>query len=129
MVQQEAPAIVTTYLTAQQGFMDNIQVGQRESPWTAGLRIGEFGGSIPRMVKAAGGAVWSPFLGETTREQVREAQALGLKVVVWTVNEPADMRRMIEWGVDGVISDYPDRLRSVAGEMGVPLPHPTPVVP
>jgi glycerophosphoryl diester phosphodiesterase len=39
------------------------------------------------------------------------------------------MRRMIEWGVDGVISDRPDLLRQVAGEMGVALPRPTPVVP
>ena len=53
---------------------------------------------------------------------MKEAQSLGLKVVVWTVNEPADMRRMIEWGVDGIISDRPDLLRRVAGEMGVALP-------
>jgi len=39
------------------------------------------------------------------------------------------MRRMIEWGVDGVISDRPDLLRKVAGEMGVSLPSPTPVDP
>ena len=60
---------------------------------------------------------------------MKEAQAPELKVVVWTVNDPADMRRMIEWGVDGIISDRPDLLRKVAGEMGVPLPRPTPVVP
>ena len=129
VVQMEAPEIATVYLTAQQSFMDNIQAGQRESAWTAGLRLHDFGGSIPRMVKAAGGAVWSPYHAETTREQVREAQALGLKVVVWTVNEPADMRRMIEWRVDGIISDYPDLLRQVAGEMGVALPAPAPVAP
>jgi glycerophosphoryl diester phosphodiesterase len=31
-------------------------------------------------------------------------------VVVWTVNEPRDIARMIDWGVDGIISDYPDRV-------------------
>lgn len=129
VVQKEAPEIATVYLTAQQSFMDNIQAGARVSPWTAGLRVNEFGGSIPRMVKAAGGAAWSPYYAETTREQLREAQSLGLKVVVWTVNEPADMRRMIEWGVDGIISDYPDLLRQVAGEMGVSLPPSTLVAP
>jgi len=126
VVQKEAPEITTVYLTAQQGFMDNIQAGSPASPWTAGLHVSRFGGSIPRLVKAAGGAVWSPFHGETTLEQVREAQALGLKVVVWTVNEPADMRRLIGWRVDGIISDYPDRLRAVAGEMGMALPAQTP---
>ena len=129
VVQHEAPEITTAYLTAQQGFMDNIQAAKQESPWTAGLHVNEFGGSIPRMVKAAGGAVWSPYYAETTREQVREAQSLGLKVVVWTVNEPADMRRMIEWRVDGIISDYPDLLRKVAGEWGIVLPLATPVGP
>jgi len=39
------------------------------------------------------------------------------------------MRRMIEWRVDGIISDYPDLLRQVAGEMGVALPAPAPVAP
>ena len=128
-VQQEAPEIPTVYLTAQQGFMDNIQSGRPASPWTAGLHISQFDNSIPRMVKASGGAVWSPYYGEVTRENVKEAQSLGLKVVVWTVNEPADMRRMIELGVDGIISDYPDRLRETAGEMGIPLPLATPIRP
>jgi glycerophosphoryl diester phosphodiesterase len=129
VVQQEAPEIATAYLTARQGFLDNIRAADGGSPWTAGLHVSRFGGSIPRMVKAAGGAVWSPYFGETTREEVREAQSLGLKVVVWTVNEPADMRRAIEWGVDGIISDYPDRLRAVAGQLGVELPRPAPAVP
>jgi glycerophosphoryl diester phosphodiesterase len=129
IVQQEAPEIPTVYLSAQQSFMDNIQAEKPDSPWTAGLHVRNFGGSIPRMVKAAGGAVWSPYHGEVTRENVKEAHALGLKVVVWTVNEPADMRRMIELGVDGIISDYPDRLRQVAGDAGIPLARPAPVTP
>jgi glycerophosphoryl diester phosphodiesterase len=129
VVQKEAPGIPTVYLTVEKGFMDSIQRDKPSSPWTAGLHVSRYGGSIPRMVKAAGGAVWSPYYAETTREQVKEAQSLGLKVVVWTVNEPADMRRLIEWGVDGIISDRPDLLRRTAGELGVPLPHPTPIAP
>jgi glycerophosphoryl diester phosphodiesterase len=129
VVQKEAPEIPTVYLTVEKGFMDSIQADQPSSPWTAGFHVGRYGGSLPRMVKAAGGAVWSPYYAETTRSQVKEAQSLGLKVVVWTVNEPADMRRLIEWGVDGIISDRPDLLRKTAGEMGVALPRPTPVTP
>jgi glycerophosphoryl diester phosphodiesterase len=128
VVQKEAPEIPTVYLTSVSGFMDNIQV-MGDSPWTAGHRARDHGGSIPRTIRAAGGAVWSPYQGDLTREAVKEAQALGLKVVVWTVNDPAGMRRMIEWGVDGAISDRPDLLRKVAGEMGVSLPRPTPVTP
>jgi glycerophosphoryl diester phosphodiesterase len=129
VVQKEAPAIPTVYLTVEKGFMDSVQRDKGSSPWTAGFHVSRCGGSIPRMVKAAGGAVWSPYCAETTREQVKEAQALGLKVVVWTANEPADMRRLIEWGVDGIISDRPDLLRRTAGEMGIALPPPTPVMP
>jgi glycerophosphoryl diester phosphodiesterase len=129
VVQKEAPEIPTVYLTVEKGFMDSIQRDKPSSPWTAGFHVSRYGGSIPRMVKSAGGAVWSPYYVETTREQVKEAQSLGLKVVVWTVNSPADMRRMIEWGVNGIISDRPDLLRQVAGEMGVALPRPTPVMP
>ena len=125
--QQEAPDIPTVYLTAQQLWLDNILAKRRESPWTPGLHVSRFGGSIPAMIKAAGGAAWAAYFEEITPEFVKEAQSLGLKVLVWTVNEPDDMRRMIGWGVDAVISDYPDRLRTVAGGMGVPLP--PPVVP
>lgn len=129
VVRKEAPEIAIVCLTAQQEFLDNIQAGGSVSPWTGGLHVSRFGGSIPRLVEAVGAAVWSPYYAEISRELVKEAQALGLKVVVWTVNDPADMRRLIEWGVDGIISDYPDRLRRVAGEMGLPLPPATPVEP
>jgi glycerophosphoryl diester phosphodiesterase len=129
VVQKEAPGIPTVYLTVEKGFMDSIQRDQPSSPWTAGFHVSRHGGSIPRMVKAAGGAVWSPYYAETTREQATEAQSLGLKVVAWTVNDPADMRRLIEWGVDGIISDRPDLLRRTAGEMGIALPRPTPITP
>jgi glycerophosphoryl diester phosphodiesterase len=127
VVQKEAPEIATVYLTTITGFMDNIQA-RGDSPWTAGIRYRDHG-SVPRMVKAAGGTVWSPYLGDLTREAVKEAQSLGLKVVVWTVNNPADMRRVIEWGVDGVISDRPDLLRQAAGALGIALPRATPVAP
>lgn len=128
VVQREAPEIPTVYLTSVSGFMDNIQA-TGDSPWTAGHRARDHGGSIPRMIKAAGGAVWSPYQGDLTRETIREAQTLGLKVVAWTMNEPTGMRRLIEWGVDGIISDRPDLLRKVAGEMGITLPPSTPVTP
>ncbi len=40
-----------------------------------------------------------------------------VKVIPWTVNEEADMRSLIDLGVDGIISDYPDRLIKVLKEM------------
>jgi len=129
VVQREAPQIATVYLTAQQSWQDNIRARDKSSPWTAGLHVRDYGDSLPKLVKAAGGAVWSPYYSEVTPAALREAQLLGLKVVVWTVNEPHDIARMVELGVDGVISDYPDRLRRIAAERGLPLPEPTPVTP
>lgn len=117
LVRQLAPAVPTVHLTIQTATSDNV----RDGAWTAGLRIGD-DGSVPRLVKAAGGRIWSPNQGALTEALVREAQALGLQVLPWTVNEPADMERLVAWGVDGLITDYPDRLRAVLAARGMPLP-------
>jgi glycerophosphoryl diester phosphodiesterase len=45
------------------------------------------------------------------------------------VNEPADMRQMIDMGADAIITDYPDRLRAIMAERGLALPSPSPVAP
>ena len=127
IVQALAPGIPTVYLSAQQDFMDNIRAHHGPSPWTAGFDVRDYDGSVPRMVRAAGGAVWSPYYGETSRAAVAEAQQVGLKVVVWTVNDDAEFKRMIDLGVDGIISDYPGRLRAAAARAGLPLPRPTPL--
>ena len=50
-----------------------------------------------------------------TERLVRELKGKGLVVQVWTVNEPADMRQLLDWGVDGVLSDRPDLLAEVMG--------------
>ena len=49
--------------------------------------------------------------------------------MVWTVTQRADMARLIDIGVDGIISDRPDLLRKVAGEKGITLPRTSPVSP
>lgn len=127
-VQKLAPTIPTVYLTQQAGRAPTVFL-ERASAWTAGFNPDEHGRSIPRTVKAAGGAIWSPFFGDVDVSAVEESHRLGLTVVVWTVNKPADMARLIDMGVDGIISDRPDLLRQVAGEKGVALPRAAPVSP
>lgn len=51
-----------------------------------------------------------PSSGIVTRENVKQSQNAGFKVNVWTVNEPSEIERMKSFGVDGIISDFPDRL-------------------
>jgi len=118
-----APEIERACLTIEGGEEDNIQRGRPgPSPWTAGLDVDEVGGSVPRLVQAAGCAIWSPYFRNVTAETVKEAKSLGLRTIPWTVNEPADMQRLIDVGVDGLISDYPDRLRQAMQGKNLPLP-------
>lgn len=52
------------------------------------------------------------------------AHALGLKVIPWTINDEATMVAQIDAGVDGIITDYPTRLRQVMAKRGMELPRP-----
>jgi glycerophosphoryl diester phosphodiesterase len=81
------------------------------------------------MVKAAGGRVWSAYFGDLDAAKVAEAKALGLTVLAWTVNQPAQIAAMIDLGVDGIISDRPDLVRDELQRRGMPLPKATPVAP
>jgi len=105
-VEREAPEIATVYLT-----------GPRR------------GGPQPKAVHAAGGRIWSPHYEELDSAALIEARGLGLKVVPWTVNEPGFIERFLDLGVDGIITDYPERVRAELARRGMPLPAPTPVEP
>jgi glycerophosphoryl diester phosphodiesterase len=122
-IRRIAPEVARVCLTAEALNFDTVKRGEAgPSPWLAGLDIDDFGGSVPRLVQAAGCAVWSPLYRNAKADDVKAAQALGLKVIPWTVNERADMEKLIALGVDGLITDYPDRLRAVMGEKNMPLP-------
>ena len=125
VVQRLAPAIDTAYLTAQARGFDTICTGAaagnrlappaqcEPSPWTGGLRLVDYG-SVPRMVRAAGGKTWSPRQQDVDEAAVREARAAGVRLVVWTVNEPEAIGKMLALGVDGIISDRPDIVMRLA---------------
>lgn len=129
VVQRIAPEIGTVYLSAQQRWLDNIGAGQAEaSAWTAGIRHADHG-SVPKMIKAAGGRIWSCYFGDLDADKLKEAKALGLTVLAWTVNDPAQIARMMDLGVDGIVSDRPDLVRAEMQRRGMALPAATPVVP
>jgi glycerophosphoryl diester phosphodiesterase len=99
VVEREAAEIATVYLTARRGAE-----------------------SQPKAVHAAGGRIWSPHHEAMDSAALVEARALGLKVIPWTVNEPATIERVLDLGVDGLISDYPDRVRVQMARRGLHLP-------
>jgi glycerophosphoryl diester phosphodiesterase len=118
-----APEIATACLTAESETFDTVlRATPGPSPWHAGLDLDAHGGSLPRLVRSAGCDTWSPSWRNLTAELVAEAHAQGLRVLPWTVNDPGDIARVISMRVDGIITDYPDRARSVLAGMGVPRP-------
>jgi glycerophosphoryl diester phosphodiesterase len=122
-VKRIAPEIETSCITMQTN--DNDTVSEPEgaaSPWHAGLKLRDHDGSLPKLAKAAGCGAWSMFWRNLTPKDLADAHALGLKVLPWTVNDRAEMRKLIDLGVDGIITDYPDRLREVMAEKGMALP-------
>ena len=58
--------------------------------------------------------IYSPWEDGLTREIVSEAHHLGMRVIPWTVNEVSRMNELIALGVDGIITDYPDRIAKVS---------------
>ena len=127
--QRVAPQIPTSYLSAEQRWLDNIERGLAgTSPWTAELDIDDYRGSLPQMIAKAGGAIWSAYRKELDARKIAEAHELGLTVVVWTVNDTQQAAELMDMGVDGIISDYPDRIRQLMGERGMALPVATAVI-
>jgi glycerophosphoryl diester phosphodiesterase len=121
-VQRIAPEIKTACLTIETDRNNTVRPeADGASRWHAGLKLVEHGNSVPRLVRAAGCSVWSPFWRNVSAQTAQEARALGLKVLPWTVNDVADMERMIDLGVDGLITDYPDRARRVLAAKGVSI--------
>jgi len=106
------------------------------SPWLGGLNLDDFDGSPVKAVKSFGASALSPVHGNpqngkigdpnyvpfTTKALVDEAHRAHLKVIPWTIDDPATMNKLIDDGVDGLITDYPDRARTVLADRGFRLP-------
>ncbi len=121
-VKKFAPELPTACLTIESQNMNTVTPDTSgASPWHAGLKPADHGGSLPRMAQAAGCAIWSPFWRNVTAENITEAHALKLKIIPWTVNDPAEIERLAALGVDGIITDYPDRARRALASRNIPI--------
>ena len=116
---------------------DFLQVGQPgRSPWLGGLDIDDFDGDLVKATASFGVWAISPVHGfpqngtvsdpdyrpYVTAQMVEEAHRHGQEVIPWTVDDPATMAKLIDDGVDGLITDYPDRLRDVLAERDLAVP-------
>ncbi len=106
--QRQAPDMPASYLTQMPENEDDVGEDSSQSicPDFTGRRD-----EIPLLVKEAGGLIWCPYFADANEKNVALAKDLGLCVAVWTVNEPGDIARMIELGVDSIVSDYPGRVQ------------------
>ncbi|TFC09677.1 glycerophosphodiester phosphodiesterase [Cryobacterium algoritolerans] len=94
------------------------------SPNLGGIDIDSFHGSLAQAAAAQGYDVISPNFASTTPTMIAEAHSLGLPVIPWTVNETVDVTTLMDEGVDGIITDYPTRVRQIMADRGLALPRP-----
>jgi glycerophosphoryl diester phosphodiesterase len=62
-------------------------------------------------------SIYSPYFKLINQQKIADLQKKKIRVIPWTVNEPEDMKKMKSWGVDGIITDYPNR----AAQLGLSL--------
>jgi glycerophosphoryl diester phosphodiesterase len=134
LVRDLAPDIPIVALTNGQSFLQCGEAGR--SVWLGGLDIDDFNCDVTAAVASFGASALSPVHGHpqdgriddddyvpfVTADMIQSAHSLGMKVIPWTVNDKASMTTLLELGVDGLITDYPDRLREVLAQQGRTLP-------
>lgn len=85
---------------------------------------GGLGDDVPAAARAAGATTLSPEHVMVDETLMAQAAAAGLDVAVWTVNDQALAARMLDLGVAGIVTDYPDRMRELWRERELALPEP-----
>jgi glycerophosphoryl diester phosphodiesterase len=119
---------------------DFLQVGRPgASPWLGGIDADDFGGDFVRAAATVPGVrTLSPVYGfpqngtvgdpgfrfYVDRAMVSRAHARGLKLIPWTCDDPATVAALMDMGVDGIITNYPNRIRQLMADRGMRLPKP-----
>jgi glycerophosphoryl diester phosphodiesterase len=108
-VQRRWPAANIAALTSEQGTPRSVFT---QSPWLSRWAndVARHGASA--VIAANGWSTWSACEKDLDPETIRRAKDAGLDVFAWTVNELARARALVAQGVDGVITDYPDRVNA-----------------
>ncbi|WP_045439307.1 glycerophosphodiester phosphodiesterase [Nocardia seriolae] len=117
LVKAKNPAIPTVALYDDSTFKPN-------SAWLGPIRYEDHADDALGAIKALGADISSPDykMPSITAEYARKAHDLGIKIVPWTVNDKDAIGKVLDEGMDGIITDYPNRAREVMGDKGYPLP-------
>ena len=112
-VKKQSPEIPRAYLTFQQEKGMKIKKTiYSKSPWIDHIPL-TIVYDLPKIIKELGGSAWHPYYKDINKKAVEDAHDNNLPVNVWTVNDEDDMLKMVEYGVDGIMTDYPLRLKEV----------------
>lgn len=136
LVRELEPTLPIIALSNAQSFLQCGMPGA--SLWTGGIDMDDFDCNLPAAAASFGADAISPVHGLpqngvitdadyepfTTRDMVEQAHALGMKIIPWTINDHATLDHLLGLGVDGIITDYPDRLREVMQTRNMELPTP-----
>ena len=118
-IKNHYPEISRAYLSFQQqtGIKIKNTIYNR-SPWMSFLPFFEKY-ELPKIIKSQGGKAWHPYHKDITKKLVEISHQEDLPVNVWTVNEEYDMLKMIEYSVDGIMTDYPLRLKELCDKENI----------
>ena len=112
-LKKQNPRILRGFITLQQDLSTTKKNIYENSPWMAKNYSLDELFLIPNIIKSLEGHVWSAFYRDVTKQNVELAHKHGLATCVWTVNREQDIIRMIEYGVDGIITDYPKKVQEI----------------
>ena len=112
VIKNQYPEIPRAYLTQHLTGININQTIYNRSPWLSFLPYYE-DHELPKIIKSQGGKAWHPYRKDITKELVDISHQEDLPVNVWTVNKEYEMLKMIEYGVDGIMTDYPLRLKEL----------------
>jgi glycerophosphoryl diester phosphodiesterase len=105
--------VLRGFITLQQDLSTTKKNVYEGSPWMAKTFPLEDLFLLPNLIKSLEGHVWSVFYRDLTKQNVELAHKHGLAVNVWTVNREKDIIKMIDYGVDGIITDYPKKVQDI----------------
>ena len=112
-LKKQNPNVLRGFITLQQDLPTTKKNVYENSPWMVKKYPMEELFLLPNIIKSLEGHVWSVFYRDVTKQNVELAHKHGLATCVWTVNREKDIIRMIEYGVDGIITDYPKKVQEI----------------